>query len=281
MELHVRLVDMDQESDRAAPGGGVVICYYNENEPYAAKWLENLIDADLIPKGSVDGRSIREVKATELAVYRQCHFFAGIAGWSLALRLAGWPEERDVWTGSCPCQPFSCAGQRKGKQDERHLWPVWRELIAERKPATIFGEQVTSPLGRQWLAGVRSDLEALGYAVGAADLCATGVGSPHIRQRLYWLGNSDGAGHALGTRITRDDETTCRAAARQAIEQASPWSDFELAHCADGKTRRIESGSFPLANGILKRVGKLRAYGNAIIPQVAAEFIKAFMECEA
>ena len=84
--------------------------YYNEFDPYAAQWLRNLIDAGHIPKGEVDSRSIKDVKASDLTGFVQCHFFAGLGGWSHALRLAGWPEDRPVWTGSCPCQPFSAAG---------------------------------------------------------------------------------------------------------------------------------------------------------------------------
>ncbi len=102
------------------------------------------------------------------------------------------PEDRLVWTGSCPCQPFSCAGKQKGTQDERHLWPEFRRLITECHPPIIFGEQVASKLGREWLAGVRADLEALGYAVGAADLCAAGATAPHLRQRLYWVADANG-----------------------------------------------------------------------------------------
>ena len=105
-----------------------------------------------------------------LPEFTQCHFFAGIGGWSLALRLAGWPEDREVWTGSCPCQPFSCGGLRKGHADERHLWPAFYKLINLGKPSAIFGEQVASKDGREWLCGVRADLEGIGYAVGAADL---------------------------------------------------------------------------------------------------------------
>jgi DNA (cytosine-5)-methyltransferase 1 len=164
--------------------------YYNEVDPYAAQWLRNLVAARLIPAGDVDERSIADVRPGDLRGYGQCHFFAGIAGWPLALDLAGWGE-REAWTGSCPCQPLSSAGQRRAHADERHLWPAFYALIAECRPATVFGEQVAGALGREWLAGVRADLEAAGYAVGAADLCAAGVGAPHNRQRLFWVADAE------------------------------------------------------------------------------------------
>ena len=174
--------------------------YYNEIDPYAAQWLRNLIAAGHIAPGDVDERSIEDVSPDDLAGYEQCHFFAGIGGWSLALQLAGWPDDQPVWTGSCPCQPLSCAGQRQGHADRRHLWPAFFRLIAECRPATIFGEQVASTLGREWLAGVRADLEHLGYACGAADLPAASVGAPHIRQRLWWVAD---ASHERRQQITR------------------------------------------------------------------------------
>jgi len=164
--------------------------YYNENDKHAAHWLRCLIKAELIPPGDVDERSICEVQPGDLVRYTQCHFFAGIAGWSYALRLAGWPDDVPVWTGSCPCQPFSNAGRRKGTADSRHLWPELFRLIAACQPAACFGEQVASNDGREWLAGVRADLEGVGYEVGAADLCAASVGAPHIRQRLYWVADA-------------------------------------------------------------------------------------------
>lgn len=118
--------------------------YYNENDPYAAEWLRNLILCDAIADGEVDDRSIEDVRPDDLRGFTQCHFFAGIGGWSAALRLAGWPDERPVWTGSCPCQPFSTAGRGAGFADERHLWPIWRYLIEECHPAVVFGEQVAN-----------------------------------------------------------------------------------------------------------------------------------------
>lgn len=165
--------------------------YYNEIDRHAAQWLRELIADGLIPPGDVDERDIRDVRADDLRHYEQCHFFAGIGGWPYALRLAGWPEDRPVWTGSCPCQPFSVAGKGCGEDDERHLWPAFRRLISECRPPIVFGEQVAGKDGLLWLAGVRADLEAEGYVVGAADLCAAGVGAPHIRQRLYWVAISD------------------------------------------------------------------------------------------
>lgn len=256
--------------------------YYNEFDPYAAEWLRNLIAAGHIAPGDVDDRSIEDVCADDLTSYTQCHFFAGIGGWSYALRLAGWPDDRPVWTGSCPCQPFSAAGKGKGVDDDRHLWPVMRWLIDQCRPATVFGEQVASRLGRDWLTGVRADLEAMGYAVAAADLCAAGVGAPHIRQRLWWVADS------TSSRLERHagDEPDGNEPGRINPDEAGfappqggdSWADCIWLPCADGRQRRIEPGLEPLAHGIPNRVGRLRAYGNAIVPQVAAAFVRAALE---
>lgn len=385
--------------------------YYNENDPFAAEWLLNLIAAGEIPAGDVDTRSIKDVQPDDLDGYTQCHFFAGIGGWSLALRLAGWPDDVPVWTGSCPCQPFSAAGKGLGTDDHRHLWPDFCRLIAARKPATTLGEQTESKDGREWLVGVRSDLEGMGYEFGALDFCAAGVAAPHKRQRLYWVADTGGAecrwwaqprwqhwralhaanrcgtgrvadaaglrsaeheqdagerkagtedhpangrgvsgladamqrpgeqpnGHAVERRRSHNAEQAgvgCDDAGRlvngqqQRLEghagnggdggesgrldadqdgpvaQAGAWSAFHAVACRDNRARRVplvESGVQPLAHGIPRsvgrvlagvagvgpaakiarrnRVGRLKGYGNAIVPQVAAEFIRAYMEC--
>jgi DNA (cytosine-5)-methyltransferase 1 len=158
--------------------------YYNEIDPFAAGWLRNLMIDGLIPFGDVDTRSIEDVSPDDLRPYTQCHFFAGIGVWSYALRLAGWPDDRPVWTGSCPCQPFSAAGKGGGFADERHLWPAQFHLIRERRPIVWLGEQVASKDGLAWFDLVQADLEGEGYAVGAVDTCSAGFGAPHIRQRL-------------------------------------------------------------------------------------------------
>lgn len=152
--------------------------YYNEIDPFAAAWLRELMRAGLIADGEIDTRSIEHVDAADLAGFRQCHFFAGIGVWSYALRLAGWPDERPVWTGSCPCQPFSAAGRRRGFADRRHLWPEFRRLIGKRRPVVVFGEQVGGKGGMVWLDPVFDDLEADGYACGVT---ATRLSLPRRR----------------------------------------------------------------------------------------------------
>ena len=320
--------------------------------------LRELIADGQIPPGDVDERSIVDVSAKELDGYDACHFFAGIGGWALALRLAEWPDGLPVWTGSCPCQPFSSAGPKKAEADERHLWPAFFRLIAKRRPPVVFGEQVASSLGRRWLSGVRLDMEGVGYAVGAADLCAAGLGAPHRRQRLFWVGHAVGAGleghggHGVCGNESRRDRTVAGGPASEAgasggladtvgqrncaarpaglhvvepigapdgladteqvgrgrrtpvpqqetEERTAPggrgeidrlvvwcrsvWADYSIAWCRNPKgghpiPRRFEPAAFPLVAGFPGRVGMLRGAGNAIVPQVAAVFIRAAIE---
>lgn len=160
--------------------------YYNEIDTYCAQWLRNLIKAGVIADGEVDTRSIEDVTPNDLRGFTQVHMFAGIGVWSYALRKAGWSDDRKVWTGSCPCQPFSKAGKGAGFADERHLWPAWFHLIQQFNPDNVFGEQVASDDGLTWLSLVQSDMENQGYSFGAVDIPAAGFGAPHIRQRLHF-----------------------------------------------------------------------------------------------
>ncbi|EPB1588694.1 DNA cytosine methyltransferase [Klebsiella pneumoniae] len=166
--------------------------YYNEIDPFAAQWLRNLIAAGHIAPGEVDERSIEDVTPDDLRGFTQCHFFAGIGVWSHSLRLAGWPDDRPVWTGSCPCQPFSAAGKGDGFADERHLWPHFFHLISERRPQHVFGEQVASGNANTWFDLVQADLEGMGYAFGLVPFTSAGIGAPHIRERAYWVANAGG-----------------------------------------------------------------------------------------
>ena len=338
----------------------MALAYYNEIDPYAAQWLRNLIAAGHIAHGDVDERSVEDVKPSELVGYTQCHFFAGIGVWSHALRQAGWPDDKPVWTGSCPCQPFSAAGKGGGFDDERHLWPAFHHLIEQCKPATVIGEQVASKDANAWLDLVQVDLEALDYAFGAVPFPSASVGASHIRDRLYWVADSlhgngnqrfklegygwacdakqngmggvfggldhhhhqglEGHGDAEGpqreTGCTRAaprsigaagadgglaDTDSDRCSAGQWDDQAAGhrdtiaaagsndrhqstgqtngfWRDADWLLCRDGKWRPVEPGTFPLAHGATSRVGRLRAYGNAINAQAAQIFIGAYLE---
>jgi DNA (cytosine-5)-methyltransferase 1 len=221
--------------------------YYNEINPFAADWLRNLIAAGLIASGDVDERSIADVRPGDLRGYTQCHFFAGIGGWSLALRLAGWPDDRPVWTGSCPCQVLSSAA--RGRNVAADLWPAWLPLIAANRPRKVFGEQVDHK--STWFDRVCNDLESLGYEVGAAVLPAVSVGKDHTRPRIYFVGHSDRDGKS-GMRLDGEVAGMCR-------------------HRSDAR------GVVP-AHGLPPRMAVFSAFGNAIVPQVAAEFIMSAVE---
>lgn len=317
--------------------------YYNEFKPEAAAMLRQLIRDGLIADGEVDERSITEVSSDDIKGFTQCHFFAGIGGWSIGLRLAMWDDARPVWTGSCPCQPFSSAGKQKGHGDERHLWPHWARLIRECRPPAIFGEQVASAITFGWWDDVAADLEAEGYACSAAVLPACSVGKPHKRNRLWFMANtlngqfpkeggrpqerigqsgndktslmgnpehdgrhggqergSDGAAiqhHPQGKdgtcqpsgagepeyvadtlfpRLEGFSGNDSATEGRQGQTRPTAESDtLRWIACPDGKSRPVEPSIRLLAHGIQHRAPLLHAFGNAIVPQVAAEFIKA------
>lgn len=324
---------------------------YNEIEPYACSWLGNLVKAGHIADGKVDGRSIKDLEQHDLAGHNQAHFFAGIGVWSAALRAAGIPDTANVWTGSCPCQPFSVAGKGLGLQDPRHLWPDWFRLIRQCAPTIVFGEQVASKDGLAWLDAVSIDLESEDYSFAAADLCAAGFGAPHLRQRLYFVaysnkdgchginsllrgwrsyqgefettrgstassvGNTDkvtlggqpagplgsqgssgdqpndnGSGNAGSCMVYPDHSQRWGLRPKQCADESPTretgpvngwWANAEWIECNDGKARPIEPGTFPLADRAPNHVGRLRAYGNAIVmPQAAAFVVSSFEAIE-
>jgi len=190
--------------------------YYNEHDQKAAAWLRQLINNGDITPGEVDERSIIDVKPDDLLGFDRCHFFAGIGTWDYCLNQAGWGD-RPVWTASLPCQPFSAAGKGLGKDVERHLLPHFLELVRECKPHTIIGEQVEAAIRHGWLDDLQASMEAEGYAVGHCVLGAHSVGAPHIRQRLYWLADSNTIG--------REQQPNERSAELfgSAIQQAYQW----------------------------------------------------------
>lgn len=228
--------------------------YYNDSDRYVCEWLDNLQRDGAIAPGDIDCRSIEDVNPNDLKGYTQCHFFAGIGGWSLALRMAGWPDDEPVWTGSCPCQPWSKMGRRRGVEDSRNLWPAWFRLIRERMPTTIFGEQVAG--AGHWLDIAFSDLEGVGYACAAADLPAACEGAPQNRPRIWFV--SDAPRERRRTRL-------CQTTAQR--YRTKP---------ADCITWPAKPSVPDVANGVSRAVDFNRALGNAIVPAVGARFIAAF-----
>lgn len=245
--------------------------YYNEIDPFAAQWLRELIKQGHITDGVVDERSIEDVRPDELKQYTQCHFFAGIGVWSYALRQAGWPDDRPVWTGSCPCQPFSSAGKGAGFDDERHLWPAFYWLIEKCLPGVVFGEQVAGKAAASWSDCVSNDLEKSGYAFGRVVFPACSIGAPHMRRRTYWIAHTEG-------------ERWQRSITHDRMPRLTEKTHTEYGNNFTHARRALECGK----SGILQRDGttvglerlRIKGYGNAIVAPQAQAFIEAYMSIE-
>lgn len=265
--------------------------------------------------------------------------FAGIGGFSLAARWMGWKTiatcEIDTWnqkvlryhfpeadhygditqtdftqyaditdilTGGFPCQPYSIAGERKGTNDERHLWPQMLRVIRQSRPRWVVGENVRGLIN--WSDGlvfdqVQIDLETEGYKVQPFLLPAAGVNAPHERYRIWFVAYSDkvctlskeDAGNGIPAPIDWD---TIVQTSRQGGEQPSvfdyrlrnlcgqspvSWSGFPTESVVsignDGIPKGLDPGTFPVW-----RQKTLEAMGNAIVPQVAYQIFKAIDEFE-
>ena len=254
---------------------GKVKAYYNEIDEKEAVWLRGLIAAGHLPDGDVDTRSIEDVTPDDVRGYTQCHFFAGIGLWPLALRQAGWPDDRPIWSGSCPCQPFSQAGKGAGFDDERHLWPAWHWLIEKCAPPVVIGEQVASKDADRWIDLLQSDMEALDYAVGATPFAAAGVGAPQIRDRLYWLADRQ-SGEERRTWTDRASKTG-PSGGHHPYDTVAGWDNARWLYCRDGRTRPIEPGLLPLAPRRPGDLVELRAYGNGLCVPAARAFVEAYL----
>lgn len=187
---------------------------YTDNDPFVCAWLEELIRGGHLPDGEILCTDILSIQAGQLIAFRGVHFFAGIGGWPLALKLAGY-EDLECWTGSCPCQPFSAAGKQQALQDERDLWPAFFRLIAECRPPIVFGEQVEAAIRWGWLDRICDDLGGEDYTVRAEVWPACSVGSPHIRNRLFWV--------AIAQRSSDRSQVNSNQDARQNATRSTGW----------------------------------------------------------
>lgn len=263
--------------------------FYNDFSRDSVDWLNKLVNASRLPVGDISGKSITELQASEVDGYTQCHFFCGIGGWPLALKMAEVPEHFNVWTGSCPCQPFSAANKdAKGFDDERDLWKDFFRLIKDGKPDFVFGEQVPTAASNGWLDRLCTDLQSEGYIVLASILSASLVGAPHYRKRLYWggvraevLDNPEMFRQEWKRSVGYPSWGTGeKQVCSEELRDCGPtfWSNAERLRGTEGKAFYVEPGTFPLVNGLPNRVVKSIGYGNAIVPQVGALFVSSFFD---
>lgn len=178
----------------------------------------------------------------------------------------------DIVSGGFPCQPFSTPGKRKGKQDERYLWPEMLRVIKETKPSWIVGENVIG-LDNGTLDEILSDLESLGYETAAFEIPACVFGANHERYRIFIVGYSD---------------------SKPKLQADKKIKPFRSEGYSRKSTPRFDWGNICRAyweihqppilgvdDGIPDRVDRSRVLGNAIVPQVAYVIFRAIREVEA
>jgi|TARA_R100000081_G_scaffold84570_1_gene53095 DNA (cytosine-5)-methyltransferase 1 len=210
----------------------------------------------------------------------------------------------DILTGGYPCQPFSVAGKQKAHEDDRHLWPYLYQIITRKRPTYAVLENVYGHIGLG-LDTVLLDLEAEGYSTRTFVVPACSVNAPHRRDRLWIVAYSDGKG-LEGRKDSRDseeegqinneqstrcsDRTTvaysdsqrgsCRSTWREDAEDVGQSSRGEGNHRSRVEAWESEPNVGRVANGIPKRVDRLRGLGNAIVPQIAMQIGLTIKEME-
>ena len=197
----------------------------------------------------------------------------------------------DLVCGGFPCQPFSVAGKQRGAKDDRHLWPSMFEIIKRERPAWVIGENVTG-LIKLGLDLVLSDLENEGYTTRTFIIPAVAVGAPHRRDRLWIVAHSDCVNGGGKSQQPNDK-------IGEALDDESIGGCADVAHTSGEDVERLrlplgiqperdtpcgsswwafESNVGRVAHGIPRRVDRLKALGNAVVPQVVEKIGKAIME---
>ena len=200
----------------------------------------------------------------------------------------------DILTGGFPCQPYSAAGKRKGKEDQRHLWPEMLRAIREISPSFVVGENVRGLTN--WNGGLVFDevcfeLESIGYQVAPVIIPACAVNAPHKRERIWFVAYSEcfrynGQSQKTGSNNTREEWELEKNVGhngnyvRGEIERYSTnfgksnWKEFPTQSPVCSRNDGIPTG----LDGITFskwRNESIKAYGNAIVPQVAYQIFKA------
>lgn len=175
----------------------------------------------------------------------------------------------DLITGGYPCQPFSSAGQRKGEDDDRHLWPAMRRIIEESRPRWVLSENVVGHI-TLGLDQVLAEMESIGYSATATVIPACAVDALHRRDRIWIIA------HSAGKHV---DQHVCERPDDQ-WEGASSNGPALRADAGDHHRWAPEPGVRRVADGIPSRVDRNHGLGNAIVPQVAAEILRCMMRVD-
>lgn len=215
----------------------------------------------------------------------------------------------DIISGGFPCQPFSKAGKRKGREDDRYLWPEMLRVINEAKPSYVVGENVAGILSMEdgkTLERILTDLEGIRYQTETIVLPACSVGALHKRDRLWIVAHTDrqrweneqkenGKSLRHKKRNGKTEEQSRKVEQCGISEPSTILSNTNGTGCEElnptsitegqGQYSRnvIEGRSYwqveptvgRVANGIPNRVDRIRGLGNAIVPQVAFEIFRA------
>ena len=195
-------------------------------------------------------------------------------------------EKADLITGGFPCQPFSFAGRKKGSADSRYLWPAMFRVVRDAHPTWVVAENVPGLLA--WDEGkifeqVCLDLEGEGYEVRSLIVPACAVGAPHRRDRVWIIGYAkhhgrDGTKNRKGSSSRDERNKKGKNKVRKPQRADSLWSatsDWEQDwHEVAAKLCRVDDG----VSKELYRDQRIKALGNAIVPQVAIEIFKAIKE---
>ena len=217
---------------------------YVEIEAYAIANLVNKMEAGLLPPAPI----YSNLKTFPAHLFR---------------------DKVSLITGGYPCQPFSAAGERKGTDDARHLWPYIRRHIDAIRPLQCFLENVEGHISLG-LREVISDLESFGYKTTWGIFSAREVGAPHQRKRVYILADSNGVRCDRRELSDRVSQRSMEIETQQRPEQSVVRS--EVKGCG-GKARRAHWPPEPrvgrVVDGCPDRVDRIRALGNAVVPQTA------------
>ena len=269
------------------------MAYYNDIEPFPCQVLRARIADGRLPGGTVDQRSICDIKPDEIPIGTQVHLFAGIGGFALAARLAGLPDDFDIWTGGFPCQDISYAGKGAGLSGSRSglFFEIVRLLRGVRqRPAWLLLENVPA-IKKRGIDWVLSELEGLGYTCWSSVVGAGAVGSSQNRLRLFLVVHAPRSGAGIMYKnCSKDSEVfgsrRSNGSRRLSWESGGADSnvswpsrpreaqfDFEPPRYSE---RVLDSELDGLPVRLVRRANKdaLKAYGNSIVPQVAAMFFE-------